>query len=666
LIEARRRQIYAAAALHRMLDFSIYLLFRAGTAAIGALPLKLLFRVGNVIGLLAWIALPNYRALAQRNVRIAFGAEMSPRKQRGLVRRHFQRLGANLLCSVKMSSMPLSAVRQYVELGDVEPAEIERRAGHSAVVVLSHIGNWEALAQLLPSTFEGVPMGTVYQRLRNRRIDEHIRRQRGRAGVQLFDRREGFGKPAELLRNRGGIGVLADQHAGDHGIWTPFFGRLASTTTLPALLAKRTGASVLAASVQTIGIGRWRMTFTPRIDSADDSVESLTAKTNTVIEQQIRASPEDWFWVHNRWKTPHPNFLLSRYKRGVYLPPELPREKLQPFRILIRATNWLGDSVITMPAVRAIKNGRPDAHVTVAVCEKIAAVWRLVPEVDQVIVLRSKSVFAVSRAIRQQPRFDVAIVFPKSLRSALEVWLARIPRRVGFRGHRRSWLLTQIVPAESRARPVEHQVHEYLRFAKSLGASDPGVELHPPPWPVNGTAIRVGLCPGAEYGPAKRWLPDRFAQAAAAVSASRPVEWVLFGTKLDEAIGETIAAALNGNCTNLIGKTTLDELIEHLRGCSALLTNDTGTMHLATLLGVPVVAVFGSTEPRLTGPLGDEAMVIRHHVECSPCFLRECPIDFRCMHAVRADEVADALLVILSEVDGQAARESSTSRGMTG
>ncbi len=115
------------------------------------------------------------------------------------------------------------------------------------------------------------------------------------------------------------------------------------------------------------------------------------------------------------------------------------------------------------------------------------------------------------------------------------------------------------------------------------------------------------------------------------------------------AIGDQIATAIGDHCVNRIGHTTLDQLIEELRECRLVLTNDTGTMHLAALLGVPVVAIFGSTEPRLTGPLGDGHIILRHHVECSPCFLRECPIDFRCMKAARSQEVADAVLSILGE-----------------
>ena len=118
-----------------------------------------------------------------------------------------------------------------------------------------------------------------------------------------------------------------------------------------------------------------------------------------------------------------------------------------------------------------------------------------------------------------------------------------------------------------------------------------------------------------------------------------PCEWLLFGTERDPALGEQISAAIPGKCSNLIGKTSLAELMAALRECSLLLTNDTGTMHLAAFLKVPTVAIFGSTEPTLTGPLGGGNRIARHHVECSPCFLRECPLDFRCMKAVEVDEV---------------------------
>jgi len=629
-----------------MVDFCVYLFYRAAVSLVAALPLRFVFSLGNVLGFFAWCLLPNYRRLARQNVEIAFGPEKTTIEKRRIVRRHFQRLGANLLSGIKLNAMPSSKVAGLVAVEGAELVHHELRAGRPVVVALGHLGNWELFAQVLPPYFSYTRLSAVYQKLGNPYLNRFVRQQRARFGVELFDRSEGFQEAIKLLRRGGMIGILSDQHAGDHGVWTPFFGRLASTSPLPGLLCKRTGAALMSASLFTDAPGRWRMIFRSAGNSSHDSVGSLTAKTNEMISDEIRRAPEDWFWVHNRWKTPRPNWLLGRYKRGLFLPPEVTPQDLKPFRILIRGSNWLGDSVISIPAVRAIKRGRPDAHITVLTPAKIAAVWRLLPEVDAVISLGGKSIWEAVRLLRGQSKFDVGVAFPNSLRGALELWLGGLPRRVGYAGHHRRWLLNQIVRKVQRKGPPLHQAEHYLDLARSLGAvAEVGDIALVTPAANAQSSRRMGICPGAEYGPAKRWLAERFAAVAAAIEG----ESVLFGTEKDQDVGLIIADHLGPNCTNLIGKTTLEELIEELRKCRLLLTNDTGTMHLASLLGVPVVAIFGSTEPSLTGPLGANNVIVRHRVECSPCFLRECPLDFRCMKAVSVDEVVTAVRGLISE-----------------
>lgn len=628
-----------------MLAYCLYLLYRASVGLISALPLPAVFRLGQTLGFVAWVVSRKYRKLAQHNLAIALRDEKSPRQLRRLTRRHFQRLGANLLSSIRLSTMPIDQVSPRVEVKNIAALHDALRTGRGVILVIGHLGAWEVISQLVHYA-DYVPHGAVFQALGNRHIDAHIRQGRARAGVRLFDRREGFQAPADMLRAGGIVGILADQHAGDRGVWTPFFGRLASTTPLPALLSKRAGSLIVNVAVYTTGIATWRGVIGETIDPAEISVEKVTARINEIMAAQIRVSPENWFWVHNRWKTPRPNFLLSNYRRGVYLPPTaMP----QPFRILIRAPNWLGDSVISAPAVRAIKRGRPDAHITIAAPAKIASLWKLVPEVDEILPLPEKSLFQTARLFKKQEPFEVAVLFPNSTRVALEAWLAGIPRRVGYRGHTRSWLLNQIVPESKMRGPLRHQVERYLHLARTLGASDESHETDTThPTYTSHESMRLALCPGAEYGPAKRWLPERFAEVATAVAEKHPsAQWHLFGTAADAAVGEQIAQPLGDRAVNRIGQTSLEELIAELRACRLLLTNDTGTMHLATLLGVPVVAIFGSTEDRLTGPLGDGHTVMRHHVECSPCFLRECPLDFRCMKAVTSEEVTAAVLAKL-------------------
>jgi len=309
---------------------------------------------------------------------------------------------------------------------------------------------------------------------------------------------------------------------------------------------------------------------------------------------------------------------------------------------------------MSTPAVQAIKRGRPDARLTVLVKAKLADYWRRIPEVDEVLTIEpADSVFGVARKLRG--KFDVAIVLPNSIRSALEPWLAGVPRRVGYPAQWRRWLLDQpfVVSAKNNQlpRPARHQVFHYLDLAKWLGAEIGGdpqpADFFPTATRKANGPLKIGLCPGAEYGPAKRWQPERFAQAANIISVQRDVEWVLFGVAGDAAIGDEISRQITGKQTNLIGKTTLAELMDRLSECALLLTNDTGTMHLAAALGVPTVAIFGSTEPQLTAPLGPGHRILRHQVECSPCFLRECPLDFRCMNAVTVEEATKAVLEML-------------------
>ena len=310
---------------------------------------------------------------------------------------------------------------------------------------------------------------------------------------------------------------------------------------------------------------------------------------------------------------------------------------MKPFRILIRGTNWLGDSVISVPAVRAIKRGRPDAHVTVAAPEKLAAVWKLVPEVDEVLALPARFAARHRALIEAHGSHSMR---PSSFR-------IRFARARGLaRRHSASRRLcgtSSALAAEpdrpGRARALDRSSIRSITISTSRAISalrsTPARCLAPTSRKYCPRQTRASVCaPARNTGPAKRWLPERFAEVAQRIAEERDVSWTFFGTAADAGNGKIIADALGDRCSNRIGQTTLEQLATELRGCALLLTNDTGTMHLATLLGVPVVAVFGSTEHRLTGPLGDGNVVIRHHVECSPCFLRECPIDFRCMHAV--------------------------------
>lgn len=347
-------------------------------------------------------------------------------------------------------------------------------------------------------------------------------------------------------------------------------------------------------------------------------------------------------------------------------------------RILIRATNWIGDTVMSMPAVQRLREFKPHAHIALLCPLKLEHLWRRNPFLNELITFESSP----DLDDLYDREFDVAVIFPNSFRSAWECRRARIPYRVGYPGDWRRLHLTDVVPLPPGERPQDkdvsvagkqfkiktfpsprHQIHRYLRIVAHLGASDD--YARPRIWLANEELPHLtkyfrddgrpicALNAGAEYGPAKRWMPERFAEVAHRVADSIGCRWLLLGGPRDADIAAVIEKQLRAadlepdSIINVAGKTTLLELCFLLKTAKLLLANDSGPMHIAYALGTPVVAIFGSTSPQLTGPLGNQVRVVRHQVECSPCFLRECPIDFRCMDRISVEEVVDNVLVLL-------------------
>ena len=478
-----------------MLDRLVYWLALGAITLIRTLPLAACFALGQAIGAFLWAILPRYRKLAMENLSAAFVNEKTPAEIRRLTFRHFTTLGANGVCAFKFAVLPQRTILRVAPFVNSEVVERNILSGRGVVLAISHMGSWELYAQAAFQRPE-TRFGTVYQALRNRHLDELINRDR-RKGVETFDRKEGFQAAIALLRRPGSTAVLVDQSAGNGGIWMPFFNRLCSNSPLAAALAIRTNSAVVPAAIFTSGFARWRIVYEEEIPYDRKNPEQLTADINAVLERQIRQSPADWFWVHNRWKTPWPNLLIARQKRGIYLPPGSDPAKLYPFRFVVRSPNWLGDAVMSLRAVRAFRLGRPDARLSILTPEKLAAFWKTIAEVDEVISFApEESIFAVAKKIRG--RFEAAILLPNSFRAAAEAWLAGIPRRVGFRGHLRSTLLTQIIdePKKKKTGPPRHQADRYFHIAERCGAVEP---------PADQRSARAN-----EGGPASAWRLPRF------------------------------------------------------------------------------------------------------------------------------------------------------------
>lgn len=301
---------------------------------------------------------------------------------------------------------------------------------------------------------------------------------------------------------------------------------------------------------------------------------------------------------------------------------------------------------MSMPAVQRIRERFPQAHIALLAKEKVLDLWGENPFLDEIIP------HARIDSVREK-KFEAAILFPNSFRVAWEAKQAGIPRRIGYSGYWRRWLLTDVIEGDSWLKPTAtHFVHHYLSFSKYLGGNNqlvpPRIRLTPAELKEADQLLEqadtkpvCAMAPSAEYGPSKRWLPERYIEAAKKIAGEQGVAWVLVGGPNDADVCAPIAKGIGSRCLNLAGKTTLRQLCAVLARCRVLLTNDSGAMHVGYAVGTSVVAIFGSTEPAATGPIGQQHVVIRNKVRCSPCFLRECPIDFRCMKRIEVAEVVE-------------------------
>jgi heptosyltransferase-2 len=309
-------------------------------------------------------------------------------------------------------------------------------------------------------------------------------------------------------------------------------------------------------------------------------------------------------------------------------------------RLLVVAPNWIGDALMAQPLLARLHEKLAGLRIEVLAPPWVAPVARRMPEVAEVIEaplrhgpLQLRSRWRLGRGLRQR-RYDQAIVLPNTWKSALVPFFADIPLRSGYVGESRYGLLNLLYKNSAAAMRLH-----YARLAEPPG-TEPAEPLPRPRLRVDSHEIElvkqrfgiVGryavLCPGAEYGPAKRW--PYFAELAASMSV--PV--VVLGSPADLEPARGIQGA------NLVGKTSLDEAISLIAGAQAVVSNDSGLMHVAAALGRPQVALYGSSSPEHTPPASAAARVLWLHIECSPCFQRECPLGhFRCMKEISVDRV---------------------------
>jgi heptosyltransferase-2 len=339
---------------------------------------------------------------------------------------------------------------------------------------------------------------------------------------------------------------------------------------------------------------------------------------------------------------------------------------MQFSNILVRATNWLGDAVMSVPALQQLRMQFPKARISVLARPWVAALYGREAFCDEVIPYEPSSLrqkIAAGWALRSR-RFDCALLLQNAFEAAAVAWLAQVPVRVGYDRDGRRLLLTKAIAVPKKSEIPSHQRFYYLELLKRAGLI-PGYDDAPIRLAGAVTAALkgrqrlanlitaetvIGVSPGAAYGGAKRWLPERFAEAAIAIAREADCAVVVMGSQAEFEICELVQSLISVarvEAVNLAGKTKLEAFIEIAAACRLILTNDSGAMHIGSALGVPTVTVFGATDHHTTGPTGPLARIVRETVECSPCLLRECPIDHRCMTRVDAARVARTALELI-------------------
>jgi ADP-heptose:LPS heptosyltransferase/lauroyl/myristoyl acyltransferase len=585
-----------------------------------------------LLRLLAWSAsrlvyhgYASRRRLIHSNLHHAFPGR-SAAWRAATARECLRRFVETTLLSLAVPYLPPERLRRIVSAaGSMKAFYAAYQAKPQPAVLCSpHLAHWE-VQTVHPLVIEGAfpEFGIIFRPLDNAAADAFVAETRSRFGLKLLSRKSGLQEATRILRRGGIVGVLPDQNAGDQGALTLFFGRVCSTTELPGILAEKYGAQVGMIFPRYLGF--WRVELNIEPVAHDGTVPGITIAINRWIENHLAGDHNacaSWLWGHQRWKTQDaPARRLRLEQKRDFLADELRLRQLPALprrtRLWIRLPNWLGDVVMALPLLRAIRAGRPDAEITFIAKPQFLPLLEQLGVADSLRPLppRGSGYFLHFWRLRAEHP-DCYLLFTNSTRGDLEAWLTRCRQRFGLKraGHWRPLLTRAYAPPADFDEAKRHQLELWTDFLKHFGlAAQPDrTPLHSAT-PSSQSAIAL-IC-GSENNPEKRWPVAHWRTLIETLPQER---FTLLGTKVDRALTDAVAAGFGDRVRNRAGETDLLQFTAALRESRLLVTNDTGGMHLANALGVPHLALFGPTNPVRTGPIFASPATILQPPGCPP------------------------------------------------
>jgi heptosyltransferase-2 len=575
-------------------------------------PEPLLCGLSMALGDAIFLGSPRRRRIVLSNLDHAF-PERGPAWAWHIGRQSCRRLVETALLSLASPFLSEPRMKRIVRLSPDLEAWLRDYAARPRPTIFGtvHCALWETQTWLglLCAPVPLPEFGIIFRPMDNPAADAFIKATRERHGMRLLSRKEGFAEALKILRRRGCIGLLFDQNAGLHGALTTLFGRVCSTTELPGLLAEKFSADVRTSHPRRTGF--WRVELASDSIAHDGTTAGVTFALNRWLESALTQDESlcaSWLWSHDRWR--HQDIPARRFrlesKRNL-LAADLAARGLDTLprrtRLFVRLPNWLGDVVMALPLLRALRTSRPDAELTLVGRAAFAPLVEKFGVADHFEPLPTRGVGYFTHFWRLRTRYpDAFLLLTNSARGDIESWLTRCPQRFGLvRPGKPRPLLTHgwRMPADFDEKQ-NHQLALWENFLRAFGLNQPPDRQPANLKPQTPGSQPIGLIVGSENTPEKRWPVAHWRTLINALPGTR---FVVFGTAGDVSIGTAVADGFGTRIENLAGRTDLPAFAQRLAACDLLVTNDTGGMHLANALGVPLIALFGPTNPVRTGPV---------------------------------------------------------------